>query len=61
MNFLLAPNAMKNSLSAAKIAAIMQKTLHRRFPNDEIVLLPIADGGNGTLECLMNALGGTVF
>lgn len=61
MKFLLAPNAMKNSLSAVKIAAVMQKTVHRRFPRDTIVPLPIADGGNGTLECLMSALGGTVF
>ncbi len=61
MNILLAPNAMKGSLSASQIAAIMQKSFKRKFPDSSITALPIADGGNGTLECLMNALGGTVY
>lgn len=60
MNFLLAPNAMKGSLSSPKTAEIITKTLRRRFKDAGIVSLPVADGGNGTLDCLMNALGGTV-
>ena len=60
MNILLAPNAMKGALSAQKIASILQNTLRRKFPQATIVSTPIADGGNGTLDCLMNALGGTV-
>ncbi|MEW5798434.1 MAG: glycerate kinase [Bacteroidota bacterium] len=61
MTFLLAPNAMKGSLTAQQIAALIQKSLRRKYPQSTIVSSPIADGGNGTLECLMNALGGTVF
>jgi glycerate kinase len=61
MNFLLAPNAMKGSLSARQIAAIIHRSLRRRYPAAAFTLLPVADGGNGTLECLMNALGGTVY
>lgn len=61
MNILLAPNAMKGSLTAQQSAAILQKSLRRKYPNSSIVSLPIADGGNGTLECLMNVLGGTVY
>lgn len=61
MNFLLSPNAMKGALSAQQIAVVMQKTLRRKYPESIITSLPIADGGNGTLECLMNALGGTVY
>ncbi len=61
MKFLLAPNAMKGSLSAQQIAAILQKSLRRKYPQSTIVSSPVADGGNGTLECLMNALGGAVF
>ncbi len=60
MKFLLAPNAMKGALSASRVAAILAKSLRRKFPDAEIVSLPVADGGNGTLECLMNALGGTI-
>lgn len=61
MKFLLAPTAMKGALSAAQIAVVIQRTLRRRFPQADIISLPVADGGNGTLECLMNALGGTVY
>lgn len=61
MNFLLAPNAMKGALTAQQIAIVLQKSLRRKFPQSTIVSSPIADGGNGTLECLMNALGGTVY
>ena len=61
MNFLIAPNAMKGALTAQKIAVILAKTLRRKYRDAEIVSSPIADGGNGTLECLMNALGGTIY
>ncbi|MDD8017987.1 MAG: glycerate kinase [Bacteroidota bacterium] len=61
MNILLAPNAMKGSLSATAIAGILANTLQKKFPSASIVSIPIADGGNGTLDCLMNALGGIVF
>jgi len=61
MNFLLAPNAMKGALSASKISAIISKTLRRKYHNATIVSSPIADGGNGTLDCLMNVLGGTIY
>jgi len=61
MNFLLAPNAMKGALSASKISAIISKTLRRKLRTIEIISMPIADGGNGTLDCLMNVLGGTIY
>jgi len=61
MNFLIAPTAMKGALSAAQIAIVIQRSLRRRYPKAGIVSIPVADGGNGTLECLMNALGGTMY
>ena len=61
MNILLAPNAMKGALTAQQISTVLKRTLRRKYPTSEIVSSPIADGGNGTLECLMNALGGMVY
>lgn len=61
MNILLAPNAMKGSLTASQAAVILQKSIHQKYPQSTIVSFPVADGGNGTLECLMNALGGIVY
>ncbi len=52
---------MKGALTAIQCARIIRKSLVRKFPNDQFVLAPIADGGNGTLECLLNAFGGTMF
>lgn len=61
MKFLLAPNAMKGALTAHKIAAILSKTIRRNKPDSEIISTPVADGGDGTLDCLMNVLGGTLY
>ncbi len=61
MNFLLAPNAMKGALSAPKIVSLLSKTIHRKYPHAGIVSSPTADGGNGTLDCLIESLGGTVY
>jgi len=52
---------MKGALSSQKIASILSKTIQRKYSDSEIVSFPIADGGNGTLECLMNTLGGTIY
>jgi glycerate kinase len=61
MNFLIAPNAMKGALTAQQICTVLQRTLRRKYPSSEMVSTPVADGGNGTLDCLMNAFGGTVY
>ncbi len=58
MKFLVAPNAFKGSLSAVRAASIIAETLGRMDGNAEIHLCPIADGGNGTLDCLIQATEG---
>ncbi|HTR80332.1 MAG TPA: glycerate kinase [Bacteroidota bacterium] len=58
MNFLIAPNALKGSLSAYDAAAIIARSLKRVHPNARCVLAPIADGGDGTLDCLVRATKG---
>ncbi len=52
---------MKGALSASKISAIISKTVRRKYRDAVIVSSPIADGGNGTLDCLMSAFGGTIY
>jgi len=61
MNFLIAPNALKGSLSALRAANTISQSLKGIAPDVAIVLCPIADGGDGTLECLVQATGGKVF
>ena len=58
VRIVLAPNAFKGSLSAPQAARSMAKGARRCFPEAEIVELPIADGGDGTVEALVAATGG---
>jgi glycerate 2-kinase len=61
MNFLIAPNALKGSLSAADAARIISKAIQDILPDAQPVLCPISDGGNGTLECLVQATHGRFY
>jgi glycerate kinase len=61
MNFLIAPNALKGSLSALRAANTISQSLKGIAPDVATLLCPIADGGDGTLECLVQATGGKVF
>ena len=53
MKILIAPGAFKHSLSANSAAQAMARGLRRALPEAELVLSPIADGGNGTLDAFL--------
>ncbi len=57
MHILVAPGAFKNSLTATAAAQIIARGLKRSGLEAEFTLLPIADGGNGTLDAFL-ATGG---
>ena len=54
MKILLATNFFKGSLSAIKAADIIKNAILSVCPNYEIVSVPIADGGDGSLEVIKN-------
>ena len=54
----IASDSFKGSISAAEVAACGERAVHRLFPDCEVVQLPVADGGEGTVETLTAALGG---
>jgi len=56
---LVAPDKFRGTLTAAESAAAISAGWRRARPSDEVVELPLADGGEGTLETLVGALGGT--
>ncbi len=60
MRFLLAPDAYKGTLTALEAAAAMAAGIRRVDPAAEIVMRPMADGGEGTLEVLRPYLAGQV-
>lgn len=50
MNILIAPGAFKHSLSAQAAAEAIERGLRQALPQADLTPLPIADGGNGTLD-----------
>lgn len=58
MKVVLAPDSFKESMSAAEAAAAMARGVRVVFPDAECVEVPMADGGEGTTEALVDALGG---
>lgn len=52
------PDSFKGTLSSAEICGIMEEAVGRRFPGCETVSVPVADGGEGSVDCFLSALGG---
>ena len=55
MRILLAPNAFKGSLSAAQVVAHLAAGIRRAAPDTDVVAVPVADGGDGTLDAALAA------
>jgi glycerate 2-kinase len=58
MRIVIAPNAFKGSLSALEAADAIAEGVRAAAPDAELVLVPIADGGDGTVEALVAATRG---
>jgi glycerate kinase len=58
MKFMLAPDSFKGSLSAEQAVQAMTEGIQTVIPEAQLVSMPIADGGEGTIEVLQRALGG---
>ena len=58
MKIVVAPNAFKGSLTAPQAAAAITAGVRQAFPDAEVVEVPVADGGDGTVEALVSARNG---
>ena len=58
MRIVVAPQAFKESLSAREAAEAIARGVRRALPSAEVLLLPVADGGDDTLETLVETTGG---
>ena len=52
---LIVPDSFKGTLSATEICEIEKAAVKRHFPKCEVVTIPIADGGEGTVDCFLYA------
>lgn len=59
MRILIAPDSFKECLSAPQVAEAMADGIRRAFPDADIDLVPMADGGEGTVDALVAADGGS--
>lgn len=61
MKFLLAPDKFRGSLTAYEVCQAMSEGIREVIPKAEIVVLPMADGGEGTAEILTINAGGKMY
>jgi glycerate kinase len=60
MRIIIAPQALKGSLTATEAGLAIARGVQIVFPTAEIHLVPIADGGEGTVQALVDATGGAL-
>jgi glycerate kinase len=61
MKFVLAPDSFKGGRSAIEVATAMKTGLSKVFPDAEYDLVPMADGGEGTVQSLVDATHGEII
>ena len=58
MRIMIAPDSFKESASAARVAGALAAGILRVMPDADLVLAPMADGGEGTVDALVAGTGG---
>lgn len=61
MKIVIAPDSYKESLSAADVASAIESGFREIYPDAEYVKLPVADGGEGTVDAMVAATQGRVI
>jgi glycerate kinase len=59
MNILIAPDSFKDCLTASEVATALKKGILEVIGDATIQTAPVADGGEGTVEAVIHATGGT--
>ncbi|MDC5705727.1 glycerate kinase [Vibrio europaeus] len=60
MKIVIAPDSYKESLTAMEVATAIENGFKEVMPDAEFVKLPMADGGEGTVQSLVDATGGRI-
>lgn len=55
---LLIPDSFKGSMNSGEICAIMKKSILPHYPAAQIIAIPVADGGEGSVDAFLGAVGG---
>ena len=57
MKIIIAPDSFKESLPASEVAKAIKRGLKKALPESKCLLLPVGDGGEGTVDAIKNSLG----
>jgi glycerate kinase len=60
MRIVIAPQSLKGSLTAAEAGLAIAQGARAVYPQAEIAIVPVADGGEGTVQALVDATGGKI-
>ena len=60
MKIVIAPDSYKESLSALEVAGAIERGFREVYPDADYHQLPVADGGEGTVEAMVAATQGRV-
>lgn len=55
---LLIPDSFKGTMSSSEICGIMERSILKNYPNAEVISIPVADGGEGSVDAFLSAIGG---
>jgi len=58
LKIVIAPDGFKGNLSALQVAQAIDKGIRRVVPNVVTAITPMTDGGEGTVQALVDATGG---
>lgn len=58
MKCVLIPDSFKGTMSSSQICRIMSGAIRKWYPDADIVSIPVADGGEGSVDAFLQALGG---
>lgn len=56
--FIVIPDSFKGTMSSSEICAIMEKVILTHYPEAQVTAIPVADGGEGSVDAFLQAIGG---
>lgn len=61
MKIIIAPDSFKGSLTSIEVSDALEQGVKMVYPEAKVEKIPMADGGEGTVQCLVNATRGIIY
>ena len=61
MKIVIAPDSFKENLTSMQVATCIEKGIKKVLPRARCIKVPMADGGEGTVQSLVDATGGRII